>query len=198
MTNFDFWKELGVKLPFSCVERSKLWWFRHLILMPPKSLPLEVFQARPSGWRFRADPEHAGAITVYPIWLGNTSSSPRKSYWMSCHHDPDLDKQWTMDGCTSLHKYTMMYPNLKAFLTCYSFFKNLNCGCHFENTKLTLDELFINIRLSECVDFLFVDLTVLWGELCKLERHRSRKTRQRLDNVRGVASGSPLLSSTRH
>lgn len=58
-----------------------------------------------------------------------------------------------------------MYLDLKAF-----FFKCPNCGCHFAKTKLTVDKLFKNVRVSGCADFLFVYLTVLWGKLCERER----------------------------
>ncbi len=41
----DIQKELGVEPLLLCVERSQLRWLRHLVRMPPGSLPLEVFRA---------------------------------------------------------------------------------------------------------------------------------------------------------
>ena len=47
----DIQRELGVEPLLLRVERSQLRWFGHLIRMPPTHLPLEVFQAHPTGRR---------------------------------------------------------------------------------------------------------------------------------------------------
>ena len=52
----DIRRELGVESLLLRVERSQLRWFGHLIRMPPGRLPLEVFQARPTGRRPRGRP----------------------------------------------------------------------------------------------------------------------------------------------
>jgi len=52
----DIMRELGVEPLLLRIERSQLRWFGHLIRMPPGRLPLEVFQARPTGRRPRGRP----------------------------------------------------------------------------------------------------------------------------------------------
>jgi len=52
----NIWRELGVEPLLLRVKRSQLKWFGHLIRMPPGRLPLEVFQARPTGRRRRGRP----------------------------------------------------------------------------------------------------------------------------------------------
>ena len=52
----DIRRELGVEPLLLRVQRSQLRWFGHLIRMPPGRLPLEVFQARPTGRRPRGRP----------------------------------------------------------------------------------------------------------------------------------------------
>ncbi|XP_065817852.1 uncharacterized protein [Labrus bergylta] len=49
----DIQGELGVEPLLLRIERSQLRWFGHLLRMPPGRLPLEVFQARPTGRRPR-------------------------------------------------------------------------------------------------------------------------------------------------
>ena len=39
-------------------------WFGHLVRMPPRRLPGEVFRARPTGRRPQEDSEHAGGTRV--------------------------------------------------------------------------------------------------------------------------------------
>lgn len=55
--------------------------FKNCIRMPPGCLPLEIFQACPTGRRPRADPEHAGEL-IYLIWPWNTLGSPRRGWIM--------------------------------------------------------------------------------------------------------------------
>jgi len=52
----DIRRELGVEPLLLRIEKSQPRWFRHLIRMPPGRLPLEVFQARPTGRRPRVRP----------------------------------------------------------------------------------------------------------------------------------------------
>jgi len=52
----DIRRELGVEPLLLRVERSQLRWFGHLIRTPPGRLPLEVFQAPPTGRRPRGRP----------------------------------------------------------------------------------------------------------------------------------------------
>jgi len=52
----DIRRELGVEPLLLRVERSPLRWFGHLIRMPPGRLPLEAFQAHPTGRRLRGRP----------------------------------------------------------------------------------------------------------------------------------------------
>lgn len=55
------------------------------------------------------------------------------------------------------------------------------------------------LSLRGCAAFLLVDPAVLWGWSVRArERHRSRKTRQRMGNVRGALSSSPLVSLAHH
>ncbi|XP_018538853.1 uncharacterized protein LOC108887791 [Lates calcarifer] len=49
--SLDIQRELGVEPLLLRVERSQLRWFRHLVRMPPRRLPLEIFQAHPTGKR---------------------------------------------------------------------------------------------------------------------------------------------------
>jgi len=52
----DIRRELGVVPLLLRVKRSQLRWFGHLISMPPRRLPFEVFWARPTGRRPRGRP----------------------------------------------------------------------------------------------------------------------------------------------
>jgi len=75
-------RELGSETLLLHVEMSQLRWFSHLIRMPPGRLPLEVFQAYPSGRRPGGRPRtHAGGMRS-PSWPGNSSGSPRMSWRM--------------------------------------------------------------------------------------------------------------------
>ena len=49
----DIWEELRVKLLLFRVEGSQLQWFGHLVRIPPRCLPGDMFQACPSGRRSR-------------------------------------------------------------------------------------------------------------------------------------------------
>ncbi|KAK0144504.1 Retrovirus-related Pol polyprotein from type-1 retrotransposable element R2 [Merluccius polli] len=68
-------KELGVDPLILRVERSQMRWLGHLVRMPPRRLPAEVFRARPTGRRPRGRPR-----TMSLGCPGNTSGSPRKSW----------------------------------------------------------------------------------------------------------------------
>ena len=52
----DIRRELGVEPLLVRIETGQLRWFGHQIRMPPGRLPLEVFQARPTGKRHRGRP----------------------------------------------------------------------------------------------------------------------------------------------
>ncbi len=52
----DTWRELEVESLLFCVWRSQLRWFGLLIRMPPGRLPVEVFQASPTGKRLCGRP----------------------------------------------------------------------------------------------------------------------------------------------
>lgn len=50
------WREFRVEPPLLPIKTSPVWWFWHLIRTPPGRLPLEVFQARPTGKRPQGRP----------------------------------------------------------------------------------------------------------------------------------------------
>ena len=55
----DSWKELGVEPLLLNVERGQLRRFWHLLGMPPGGLPLEVYQAHPTGKRPQGRPRYS-------------------------------------------------------------------------------------------------------------------------------------------
>lgn len=61
---------IEVHLHLCLIKRSQLRWIGRLIRMVPGSLPLEVFQACPTGIKLGI---------MYPIWPGNTAGSPKGS-----------------------------------------------------------------------------------------------------------------------
>lgn len=70
--NEDIWNKLRAGPLYFYVESNQLRWFS----IGSGSL-LDIFWACPTGRRRWADPEQAGGITI-PIWLGNTSESPKE------------------------------------------------------------------------------------------------------------------------
>jgi len=99
----DIRRELGVESLLLRVERSQLRWFGHLIWMPPECLPLEVFQARPTGRRPRGRPRTRWRYYIFQLArehlripqneLENVAGE-RKSgsaCWVWCPCDPTPD-----------------------------------------------------------------------------------------------------------
>lgn len=106
----DIEKSLKVELLLLCIERSQLRWFGHLLRMPPRRHPVDVFWACPTGKRPQVYPEHARGI-ISLGWCENALRSPKMSwrkwpgkrtygcpYLPCCHSDPVSDKRWIMDG----------------------------------------------------------------------------------------------------
>jgi len=101
------------------VESSQLRWFGHLIRMPPSQAPPLGGFLGTSDWEENpgADSELAGGIIIYPIWPGNASGSPRRS-WRAllerrtsgggpclacCHGHPAPEISGRMDGWIHTH-----------------------------------------------------------------------------------------------
>lgn len=91
----NIWRELGAELPLLGISRSQLRWFGRMIRMPPGHLPLEVFQACPSGRGPSVGPGLLRRIT-YHGWPGSALWPPGKELvrwrsWIpflaSCHCD---------------------------------------------------------------------------------------------------------------
>ena len=93
----DIWERLRVELLLLHIERSQLRWVRHVVKMPPGSMP--IWEETPGQPKDTLERLYflAWEVLVSPWrswwkWLGRgTSGSPCSS---CCPCDPDLDKWW--------------------------------------------------------------------------------------------------------
>ena len=80
--NLDTCKDLKVALMFPPGERNQFRWFGHLIMVPPRCLPVKALWACPTGRRaFSRLRTHWRLI--YPLWFPNVLGSPCRC-WRTC------------------------------------------------------------------------------------------------------------------